>query len=95
MYAHRDDPEFGTGSWPTRSKWRTVTFDIEATDDSGEVDVTLVDAVAEGHKAEVEVVSDTEARVLARNKAEYTFVFEATDPSGNTTTEEVTVTVGR
>ncbi|GAA1059078.1 ExeM/NucH family extracellular endonuclease [Agromyces bracchium] len=85
------DPEV---VFPPNAKWRTVTFDIEATDDSGEVEVELVEATAEGHKAQVEVISDTEARVLARQGAVYTFVFEATDPSGNTTTQEVTVTVG-
>ncbi|WP_438853517.1 ExeM/NucH family extracellular endonuclease [Agromyces sp. M3QZ16-3] len=85
------DPEL---VFPPNAKWQTVTFDIEATDDSGEVSVELVDATAEGHKAEVQVISDTEARVLARYGAVYTFVFEATDPSGNTTTQEVTVTVG-
>ncbi|GAA1058120.1 hypothetical protein GCM10017608_05230 [Agromyces luteolus] len=85
------DPEV---VFPPNAKWRTVTFDIDATDDSGEVSVELVEATAEGHKAQVEVISDTEARVLARLGAVYTFVFEATDPSGNTTTQEVTVTVG-
>ncbi|WP_400997611.1 ExeM/NucH family extracellular endonuclease [Agromyces sp. GXQ0307] len=85
------DPEV---VFPPNAKWRTVTFDIEATDDSGEVSVELIEATAEGHKAQVEVISDTEARVLARQGAVYTFLFEATDPSGNTTTQEVTVTVG-
>jgi hypothetical protein len=75
-------------------KWHTVTFDIDGTDNSGSVEVELVDAEAVGHKSKVEIISDTEARVLARNKASYTFTFEAADPSGNTTTKEVTVTVG-
>lgn len=80
--------------FPPNAKWQTVMFEIEATDDSGaEVEVE-VEATAEGHKAQVEVVSVTEARVLARQGAVYTFVFEATDPSGNVTTQEVTVTVG-
>ncbi|RKF22946.1 hypothetical protein [Micromonospora globbae] len=86
------DPEM---VFPPNNKWRTVTFDIDASDDSGEVEVALVDAKAEGHKADVEVVSDIEARVLVRNGAVYTFTFHATDPSGNTTTEKVTVRVGR
>ncbi|MRX43644.1 ExeM/NucH family extracellular endonuclease [Agromyces kandeliae] len=85
------DPEL---VFPPNAKWQTVTFDIDASDDSGEVEVELVEATAEGHKADVEVVSTTEARVLARQGAVYTFLFEATDPSGNTTTQEVTVTVG-
>ncbi|WP_430647078.1 ExeM/NucH family extracellular endonuclease [Agromyces sp. GXS1127] len=86
------DPEL---VFPPNAKWHTVEFEIEATDDSGgEVTVEIIEATAEGHKAEVEVLSSTEARVLARQGAIYTFVFEATDPSGNTTTQEVTVTVG-
>lgn len=86
------DPEL---VFPPNAKWATVEFEIEATDASGgEVTVELVEATAEGHKAEVDVVSDTEARVMARQGAVYTFLFEATDPSGNTTTQEVTVTVG-
>ncbi|WP_353827065.1 ExeM/NucH family extracellular endonuclease [Agromyces sp. SYSU T0242] len=80
--------------FPPNSMWRTVTFDIEASDDSGEVEVALVDATAEGHKAQIEVVSDTEVRVLARARTSYVITFEATDPYGNTTTQEVTVTVG-
>ncbi|MFC9917077.1 ExeM/NucH family extracellular endonuclease [Agromyces binzhouensis] len=85
------DPEL---VFPPNAKWQTVAFDIDASDDSGEVEVELVEATGEGHKADVEVVSTTEARVLARQGAVYTFLFEATDPSGNTTTQEVTVTVG-
>ncbi|RXZ49695.1 ExeM/NucH family extracellular endonuclease [Agromyces binzhouensis] len=85
------DPEL---VFPPNAKWQTVTFDIDASDDSGEVEVELVEATGEGHKADVEVVSTTEARVLARQGAVYTFLFEATDPSGNITTQEVTVTVG-
>jgi len=85
------DPEL---VFPPNAKWQDVTFDVDASDDSGEVEVELVEATAEGHKAEVEVVSTTQARVLARQGAVYTFVFEASDPSGNTTTQEVTVTVG-
>ncbi|GAA2033087.1 hypothetical protein GCM10009819_16450 [Agromyces tropicus] len=80
--------------FPPNAKWVTVGFDIQATDASGEVEVSLVDATASGHKADVEIVSDTEARVLARYGAVYVFTFEATDPYGNTTTKEVTVTVG-
>jgi hypothetical protein len=76
------------------AKWHTVDFTIDASDNSGEVDVKLVRWDAQGHKAEIEVVSDTQVRVLARNQAVYTFTFEATDPSGNVTTKEVTIKVG-
>lgn len=79
--------------FPPNNKWRTVDFDITASDDSGEVDVELVEIVEEGHKADSEIVSDDEGRILARQGTSYTFVFEATDPSGNTTTQEVTVRV--
>ncbi|WP_286328937.1 ExeM/NucH family extracellular endonuclease [Agromyces marinus] len=85
------DPEV---VFPPNAKWRSVTFDIDATDASGEVEVSIVDATATGHKAQVEIVSDTEVRVLARVGAVYTVVFEAVDPSGNTTTQEVVITVG-
>ncbi|WP_159603289.1 ExeM/NucH family extracellular endonuclease [Agromyces humi] len=79
---------------PPNSKWRTVTVDVEATDDrAGDVTVELVDTQAVGHKADLRVVSDTEFQVLARNGAVYTFTYEATDASGNTTTESVTVRV--
>lgn len=75
------------------NKWQSVKFKLDATDDSGSVAVELVKAEATGPKAKAEILSSTEARVLARNKATYTFLFEATDPSGNVTTEEVNVPV--
>lgn len=79
--------------FPPNNKWRTVDFDITASDDSGEVDVELVKIVEAGHKADSRIVTDDEAEILARQGTSYTFVFEATDPSGNTTTQEVTVRV--
>lgn len=79
--------------FPPNNKWRTVDFDVTATDDSGEVDVELVEVIESGHKADSRNVSDEGAEILARYGTAYTFVFEATDPSGNTTTVEVTVRV--
>ncbi len=80
--------------FPPNGKWRAVTVDLEATDDSGgPVSVELVDARADGHKAAIRVISDTEVEVLARVGTVYTLVYEATDPSGNTTTESVTIRV--
>jgi predicted extracellular nuclease len=79
--------------FPPNAQWITVTFDIDATDDSGEVDVEIVDTTAEGHKADIRVVSDTEVEVLARQGAVYTVTFEATDPYGNATTQVVTIRV--
>lgn len=79
--------------FPPNAQWTTVTFDIDATDDSGEVDVEIVDTTAEGHKADIRVVSDTEVEVLARQGAVYTVTFEATDPYGNATTQVVTIRV--
>jgi predicted extracellular nuclease len=79
--------------FPPNNKWRTVDFDITASDDSGEVDVELVEIIEAGHKADSRSASDDEAEILARQGTSYTFVFEATDPSGNTTTQEVTVRV--
>lgn len=81
--------------FPPDSMWRTVTFDIEATDDSGgEVSVEIVDTTATGaKKADIRKISDTEVQVRARRGAVYTVTFEATDPSGNVTTEVVTIRV--
>jgi predicted extracellular nuclease len=82
--------------FPPNNKWRTVTIDLEATDDSGgEVTVELVEATADGNRGDIRVISDTEVQVLAKAGATYTLVYEATDPSGNTTTETVRIRVGR
>lgn len=82
-----------TEVFPPNNKWRTVDFDITATDDSGAVVVKLVEIIESGHKADSRIISDDEAEILARFGTSYTFVFEATDPSGNSTTVEVTVRV--
>lgn len=79
--------------FPPNAQWTTVTFDIDATDDSGEVDVEIGDTTTEGHKADIRVISDTEVEVLARQGAVYTVTFEATDPYGNATTQVVTIRV--
>jgi uncharacterized protein len=85
-----DTPEI----WPPNNKWRTVKTTIEASDDSGEVTVTLVGATASGAAgADIEVVSDTEFKVMAVKDAVYTITYEATDPYGNTTTRSVEVVV--
>jgi enterochelin esterase-like enzyme len=87
------DPEL---VWPPDNKPRTVTVDVSATDASGEVDVTLVDVLVEGKgRAGVTRISDTEFSVVAAPQARYTFVYEASDAAGNTTTAEAVVTVGR
>ncbi|GAA1762471.1 hypothetical protein GCM10009747_22330 [Agromyces humatus] len=81
--------------FPPNAQWRTVEIDIEATDNvDPDVTVELVSATAEGHKAEIRVISDTEVEVLARNGAVYTLEYTATDDSGNTTTQTVTLRVG-
>ncbi len=82
--------------FPPDNKWRSVTFDIVAVDNSGaEVAVEIIDVQASGQKAQIREVSDTEVEVRARQGAVYTVTFEATDPSGNATTRTVTITVGR
>jgi hypothetical protein len=48
---------------------------------------------ATGHKADIRKVSDDEVEVRARQGAVYTVTFIATDPSGNTTTQAVTIRV--
>ncbi|HEX5857158.1 MAG TPA: ExeM/NucH family extracellular endonuclease, partial [Microbacterium sp.] len=83
--------------FPPNNKWRSVTFDIQATDNSGgEVTVEIIDVQATGDKAKIRRVggSNTEVEVLARPKAVYTVTFQATDPSGNSTTAAVTIRVG-
>ncbi|HLS39508.1 MAG TPA: ExeM/NucH family extracellular endonuclease, partial [Ornithinicoccus sp.] len=85
-----DTPEI----WPPNNKWRTVRTTVEASDDSGEVTVELVGITVSGVKgAGAEVVSDTEFKVKAVKNAVYTITYEATDPSGNSTTRSVEVVV--
>ncbi|WP_217423916.1 ExeM/NucH family extracellular endonuclease [Agromyces sp. Marseille-P2726] len=80
--------------FPPNNKWRSVTFDIEATDNvDDDVTVEIISVEAAGHKAEIREVSDTEVEVLARQGAVYTVTFEATDDSGNSTTQTVTIRV--
>jgi uncharacterized protein len=76
-------------------RMRTVTVDVDAADDSGEVTVQLVSVTATGaSRAAVETVDDTTFSVRAVNKALYTFTYVATDAAGNTTTATDTVGVG-
>lgn len=80
--------------FPPDARWHTVELDIDATDNSGrEVTVEIVEVRSEGHKANARIVSDAEIEVLARQGAVYTVVVEATDPAGNVTTVEVTISV--
>ena len=81
--------------FPPNGKERTVTVNVVAQDDSGEVTVTLVSAEASGSKkAAVTRVNDTTFRVVAASKAVYEFTYRATDAAGNSTTESVRVVVG-
>nr|WP_161965103.1 ExeM/NucH family extracellular endonuclease [Ornithinimicrobium cerasi] len=81
--------------WPANGKWRNVTTVVTVSDDiDADPTVVLVGAEASGG-GEVEVLSDTEFRVLAVLGVTYTFTYEATDATGNTTTEVVTVTVAK
>lgn len=82
--------------WPPNSKPRLVTISVDAADDSGEVTVELVSAVAAGNrKAAVTTIDDTTFRVIAAHRSVYTFTYRATDAAGNATTETVTVRVER
>ena len=79
---------------PPNALWRTVEIDIDVTDNI-DTDVTVeLETTAEGHKAKIDVISNTEVRVLARKGAVYTLTYTATDDSGNSTTESVTIRVG-
>lgn len=80
--------------WPPNSKPRQVTISVDAADDSGDVSVELVSAVAAGNrKAAVTQLSDTRFTVIAAHRSVYTFTYRATDAAGNATTETVTVRV--
>ncbi len=80
--------------WPPNNKWVTVTTEVTATDDfDRDVEIAMVGATAEGRRAAIRTVSDTEFRVRAFIGAVYTITYEATDDAGNTTTESVTVRV--
>ncbi|MEU1973144.1 ExeM/NucH family extracellular endonuclease [Microbacterium sp. NPDC019599] len=81
--------------FPPANALRTVTVDVDAEDDSGEVTVELVSATASGSsKAAITTVDDTTFRVRAANKAVYDITYKATDAAGNSTTTSVRVTVG-
>ena len=62
-------------------------------DDSGAVAVELVEATSSGSRADLRVISWTDVEVRAVKRAVYTLRYEATDPSGNVTTYEVTIRV--
>lgn len=82
--------------WPPNGKMRTVQIDVTAADDLGDVRVELVSATAGGHRnAAVQRIDDTTFRVVAANRAVYTFTYRATDAAGNATTETVRVSVTR
>ncbi|MRG59063.1 ExeM/NucH family extracellular endonuclease [Agromyces sp. CFH 90414] len=81
--------------WLPLGQWRTIDIDVEASDDSGDVTVELVAATAQGSKrAEVQQITDTRFRVRAMPHASYTFEYRATDASGNSVTDRVTVYTG-
>lgn len=82
--------------FPPNGKTRTVTIEVEAADDSGSVDVELLEATATGNKkAVVTQLTATTFSVTAPVGAVYTFTYEATDAAGNTATDTATVRVGR
>jgi uncharacterized protein len=85
-----------TQIWPPNNKWVTVNTVVNAEDDVDEtVTITLVDTTAEGRRAAIKKESDSEFEVRAVNGAVYTITYKATDDSGNTTTESVTVEVSK
>ncbi|MFB8386338.1 ExeM/NucH family extracellular endonuclease [Microbacterium sp. NPDC055910] len=74
---------------------RRVDMTVRATDDSGDVTVTLTSATATGAKrAAITTLSDTSFRVRAVNDAVYTFTYTATDAAGNSSTATAKVYVG-
>ena len=82
--------------WPPDNKLRTITITVAAADDSGEVDVELIDTSATGNKkAEITQLSETSFSVVAAIDSVYTFTYEATDEAGNATTATAEVRVER
>jgi predicted extracellular nuclease len=82
--------------FPPNGKPRTVTITVDAADESGEVSVELVSAVAAGNKkARIDEITDTRFSVTAAVGAVYTFTYRATDAAGNSATTTTTVRVGR
>jgi predicted extracellular nuclease len=82
--------------FPPNGKPRTVTITVDAADDSGDVSVEYVSAVAAGSKkAGVDKLTDTTFSVTAAAGAFYTFTYSATDAAGNTTIATTVVRVGR
>lgn len=80
--------------FPPNNKQRTITIEVDAADDFGDVTVELVSAEASGSKkAAVTTVDDTTFDVVAAKGAEYVFTYKATDAAGNSTTESITVVV--
>ncbi len=80
--------------FPPNGKARTVTIDVDAADDSGEVTVELVSALAAGNKkASIRELTDTTFSVIAAPGAVYTFTYRATDAAGNSETATTTVRV--
>ena len=75
------------------NKFVAVHLDVQASDDSGAVAVELVEATSSGSRADLRVISWTDVEVRAVKRAVYTLRYEATDPSGNVTTYEVTIRV--
>ena len=79
---------------PPDNKERVITIDVAVQDES-DVTVELVSAEASGSKkAAVTAVDDTTFRVVAANKAVYTFTYKVTDAAGNSTTQATRVVVG-
>lgn len=81
--------------WSRRGGMATVTLDATASDPSGVGQVSFVEVRAEGpgRAAAVRRSSDTTFSVRSVPGARYTFVYEATDTVGNTSTSSVTVVV--
>lgn len=81
--------------FPPNGKDRTVTVEVEASDNSGSVEVELVSAVSTGNKkAAIVSTSDTTFTVKAAIGSVYTITYVATDAAGNTATASVVVRVG-
>ena len=81
--------------FPPNNKWRTVTFDVVATDNvDPEVTVEIVERAGRPATRPRSASSRTpRSRCSPARGAVYTVTYEATDDSGNATTQTVTVRV--
>jgi hypothetical protein len=89
------DPE---SLWPPNNKLKTVNLTIDAEDACGEVTTEIISVTSsDGGSADFVIVDEDTVQLRAKRSGKtgrtYTITVEATDESGNSTTDTVEVTV--